>query len=79
MFEVGQKVTVITDKAIAYDGFILARATRDDGGAAYKVALQGGGLVQSGQWHKACDVFVQEPTAEEVADTLDGLDGLSEP
>jgi hypothetical protein len=73
MFEVGQKVTVITDKAIAYEGFILARASGDEGQTAYKVALTGGGLGQTGQWHKAGDVFVQEPTEEEVDDTLHGL------
>jgi len=73
MFDVGQKVTVITDKAIAYEGYILARATGDDGAAAYKIALNGGGLSQTGQWHKASDVFVQEPTEEEVSDTLEGL------
>ena len=26
MFDVGQKVTVVTDKGIAYDGVILAKA-----------------------------------------------------
>jgi hypothetical protein len=59
MFEVGQKVTVITDK-LAYDGVILARATGDNGPGAYKVTLDGAGLEQMGQWHKACDVFVRE-------------------
>jgi hypothetical protein len=65
MFEVGQKVVVITERGTAYDGFILARATGDDGAGAYKIALDGGGLGQMGQWHRADDVFVQEPVTEE--------------
>ena len=31
MFDVGEKVTVIADKGITYDGIILARATGDSG------------------------------------------------
>ena len=75
MFEVGQKVVVITDKGLAYDGFILVRASGDHGAGAYKIALEGGGLGQMGQWHKASDVFVQEPVTDESADAADGSKG----
>jgi hypothetical protein len=68
MFDVGQKVTVIADKGITYDGVILARAKGDNGPAAYKVALDGSGLEQLGQWHKACDVFVREKSDDETQD-----------
>ena len=61
MFDVGQQVTVINEKGVAYDGYIIARATGDDGQKAYKIALEGGGLSQLGQWHKASEVFVIDP------------------
>jgi len=68
MIEVGQEVTVINDKGIAYNGYVMATATSDDGSKAYKISLDGGGLQQLGQWHKAGDVFVPDtpssPTAE---------------
>lgn len=63
MLEIGQEVTVISGKGIAYDGVILARAIGDDGPGAYKVVLNGGGSAQLGQWHKAGDVFVEEKNA----------------
>ena len=66
MFDVGQKVTVIADKGIAYDGVILARATGDNGPGAYKIVLDGSGPEQMGQWHKACDVFVREKNDEDT-------------
>jgi hypothetical protein len=66
MFEVGQKVTIIADKGINYDGIILARATGDNGPGAYKVALDGSGPGQMGQWHKAVDVFVREETKDDT-------------
>jgi hypothetical protein len=69
MFEVGQEVTVIADKGITYDGIILARATGDNGPGAYKVALDGSGTAQMGQWHKASDVFVREKTADDSQDS----------
>ncbi|MGD0830431.1 MAG: hypothetical protein ABR907_05765 [Terracidiphilus sp.] len=65
MFDLGQKVTVITDKGIAYDGIIVARASGDNGQGAYKVTLDGGGTEQMGQWHKAGDVFMREKDDEE--------------
>ena len=65
MFDVGQKVTVIADKGIAYDGTIFARAMGDNGPGAYKIALDGRGLEQLGQWHKASDVFVREKTDDD--------------
>jgi hypothetical protein len=58
MFEVGQEVTVINEKGVAYNGYVIARATGDDGQKAYKIAADGAGLQQLGQWHKGCDVFV---------------------
>jgi len=61
MLNIGQEVTVITDKGVAYSGYIMARATSDDGQKAYKIALEGGGLSQLGQWHRACDVYVMDP------------------
>jgi hypothetical protein len=72
MFEVGQKVTIITEK-VAYDGVILARATGDDGQRAYKIALHGGGIEQTGQWHKAADVFIQEPVDPDPDFSLESL------
>ncbi|MGA2349190.1 MAG: hypothetical protein ABSF70_02050 [Terracidiphilus sp.] len=73
MFEVGQKVTVIADKVISYDGVILARATGDNNGpGAYKIALEGSGAEQMGQWHKACDVFVREKSDDETQDSWVG-------
>jgi hypothetical protein len=66
MLDLDQRVVVITEKGIAYDGFILARAMGDDGSRAYRIGLEGAGFGQQGQWHKASDVFVAEPTKEEA-------------
>ncbi len=74
MFDVGQKVTVITDKGIAYDGVILARATGDAGAGAYKVTLEGSGPDQLGQWHKAGDVFIREKGDDEAQDVWKNLE-----
>ena len=64
MYQIGQEVTVISDKGIAYDGYIMASATSDDGEKAYKIVIEGAGLTQLGQWHKSCDVFmVDSPDA----------------
>ena len=65
MFELGQKVTVITDRGTSYDGYILARATSDEGTRAYKIALHGAGPTQTGQWHKASDIFTPEQVSED--------------
>ena len=65
MFDLGQPVLVIADKVISYEGIVTGRAKGDDGGmAADQVALRGG--EQTGQWHKACDVFVVEETKEDA-------------
>ncbi|HLY39999.1 MAG TPA: hypothetical protein VKR52_02250 [Terracidiphilus sp.] len=67
MFNVGQEVTVISDKGVGYTGYILACATGDDGQKAYKIAMDGAGMGQLGQWHKSTDVFVidaQETSAQ---------------
>jgi hypothetical protein len=61
MFKVGQEVTVISEKGVAYSGYILASATGDEGQKAYKIAIDGAGMGQLGQWHKAVDVFVMDP------------------
>jgi hypothetical protein len=68
MYDVGQEVTVITDKGVAYDGIILARATGENGSNAYKVALEGSGREQMGEWHKSGDVFVREKSDDETQD-----------
>jgi hypothetical protein len=44
MFEVGQQVTVITDKGIGYNCYILVRAGGDNGIKAYKVSSDEGGM-----------------------------------
>jgi len=69
MFEIGQKVVVITENAITFDATVLARAKGDEGPGAYKVALLGQGPGQLGQWHKACEVFIAEQTEEEKKDS----------
>lgn len=74
MIEVGQRVIVITDKGLAYDAKVTARALGDSGPCAYKVTLNDRGPEQLGQWHKACDVFVPEMTEEQ--DEQDDLDSF---
>ncbi|MDR3773020.1 MAG: hypothetical protein P4L26_06705 [Terracidiphilus sp.] len=64
MLDLGQKVVVITDKGIAYEGFIMERATGEDGASAYRIGLEGAGFNQPGQWHKGGDVFVAEAVRE---------------
>jgi hypothetical protein len=61
MYELGQEVIVITDKGIAYNGYVLARATASDGKKAYKVSIHGGGVEQTGNWHKESDIFTIDP------------------
>lgn len=72
MFKVGQEVTVISDKGVAYGGQILACATGDDGQKAYKIAMDGAGMGQLGQWHKSADVFIIEnqDTAAQGEETI---------
>ena len=65
MLEINQGVIVITEKGIAYEGYIMARGTGENGAAAYKIGVEGAGFEQQGQWHKACDVFVAEPVKED--------------
>jgi len=61
MIEVGQEVTVINDKGVAYNGIVTATATSDDGHKAFKISIDGAGLQQLGQWHKASEVFLLDP------------------
>jgi hypothetical protein len=65
MFDLNQSVIVIADKGITYEGYIMARATGEDGASAYRIGLEGAGREQLGQWHKAADVFVPEPIKED--------------
>ncbi|MGD0890655.1 MAG: hypothetical protein ABR923_03905 [Terracidiphilus sp.] len=74
MFEVGQKVIVITDKGISYDAVILATAQGDDGSKAYKVTMNGLASDQSGQWHKSSEIFIPDKTStDEEALALDNF------
>ncbi len=66
MLEMNQTVIVITEKGVAYEGYVMARASGENGTAAYRIGLEGAGFAQQGQWHKAGDVFVPEPGKEEV-------------
>jgi hypothetical protein len=65
MLNIGQKVVVITDKGLSYDGVILARAASDTQTSAYKIGLESGSYQPHGQWHKSGDVFVPEATEED--------------
>jgi hypothetical protein len=70
MFDLGQKVVVITDKGITYDAVVVGRAKGDSGGpGAYRVTLNDLGTENPGQWHKAADVFLPEPTEQEKKDS----------
>jgi hypothetical protein len=73
VFDIGQRVVVITDNEITFDATILARAKGDSGPGAYKVAFLDSGPEEPGQWHKACDVFLPERTAQEERDSWDGF------
>lgn len=69
MFDVGQTVLVVTEKGVAFDGHIMARALGDEGGPpAYQIAVHG--REQNAQWHKACDVFTVEPIEQEDPDSI---------
>ena len=60
MFDIGQAVLVITYKGVAYNGFVLARATGDDGGPpAYQITPNGASQ-QNSQWHRSAEVFLPE-------------------
>lgn len=76
MFEVGQQVTVIADKGIRYNCYILARASGENGMKAYKVSNDEGGLGQMGQWHKAADIFVIAPDTTAPMAMPDSLEGI---
>jgi len=71
MYEIGQKVVVITDNAITFDATILARAKGDEGPGAYKVAMNDHSPEQVGQWFKASDVFLPEQTEAEKKESWD--------
>ena len=66
MLDLNQIVIVISDKGITYEGYIMARASGEDGASAYKIGLEGAGFEQQGQWHKAGDVFIPEPVKEDA-------------
>jgi len=67
MLDLNQSVIVITEKGLVYEGYVMARASGENGAAAYKIGLKGAGPGQAGQWHKADDVFVTEAIKEETA------------
>lgn len=69
MYDVGQEVTVINEKGVAYNGFIMARAVSEDGSKAYKISIDGAGLNQLGQWHRASDVFLLDATTVPLEDS----------
>jgi hypothetical protein len=71
MFEIGQRVIVITENAITFDATVVGRAKGDEGPGAYKVVPQGQGPGQLGQWHKANEVFIAEQTEAERKDSWD--------
>jgi hypothetical protein len=73
MFDIGQKVVVITDNAITFNGTILARAKGDNGPGAYKIAQQDSDPEEPGEWHKANNVFAPEKTMQEEQDSWDGF------
>jgi len=66
MLELNQNVIVIADKGMSYEGYIMARATGEDGSGAYRIGVEGAGIEQQGQWHKASDVFIPEPVKEDA-------------
>lgn len=69
MFNIGQEVLVITDKGIAYNGYITARALGDNGGPpAYQITAHGG---QQNQWHRAGDVFLPEEISQEDPNSIE--------
>jgi hypothetical protein len=67
MLDLNQSVIVISEKGIAYEGYIMQRATGEDGASAYKIGVEGAGFQQQGQWHKADDVFIPEPLKEDAS------------
>jgi hypothetical protein len=72
MLEIGQAVLVITDKGVAYDGYITARAMGDNGGQpAYQITPHGGG--KQSQWHRASEVFLPEQIKPEDPDSIESF------
>jgi hypothetical protein len=72
MLEIGQAVLVLTEKGVAYNGYIIARAAGDNGGPpAYQIAPHGSG--QQSQWHKACEVFVPEEIKKEDPSSIESF------
>jgi hypothetical protein len=70
MFELDQKVVVITEKGLPFNGLITGRAKGDDGGrGAYKVTPTGPEADHFGEWYRATDVFLPEQTAQEKKDS----------
>jgi hypothetical protein len=59
--DVGQEVIVLSEKGVAYTGYVMATATGADGQKAYKVAIEGDTMQELGQWHRECDIFVIDP------------------
>lgn len=66
MLDLNQTVIVIGEKGVTYEGYVMERASGDNGSAAYRIGLEGAGLDQQGQWHRSSDVFVPEPAKEDA-------------
>ena len=66
MLDLNQTVIVIGEKGVTYEGYVMERATGDNGSAAYRIGLEGAGFEQQGQWHRSSDVYVPEPEKEDT-------------
>ena len=66
MLDLNQGVIVIGEKGVTYEGYVMARASGENGTAAYRIGLAGAGFEQQGQWHKSGDVFVPEPKTDDA-------------
>jgi hypothetical protein len=71
MFDIGQSILVITEKGVAYDGYITARAMGDNSGPpAYQITPKGG---QQTQWHRSSEVFLPEQIEPQDPDAIESF------
>ena len=66
MLDLNQTVIVIGEKGVTYEGYVMERASGDNGAMAYRIGLERAGSTQQGQWHRSCDVYVPEQKKEEA-------------
>jgi hypothetical protein len=66
VLDLNQSVIVIGEKGVTYEGYVMERASGDNGSAAYRIGLEGAGFEQQGQWHRSSDVFVPELRKEDA-------------